>query len=187
MRGSRTLNVGWERRADHNLASLSATKVYMKETQTLTIDICTYWQCRPVILSYAGPPVRERGLEGVLRGRWMGGDRVRLQPYEGDREKGSAMLEKRVRNHLTWPESWSCNWSVITRAKGDSGWKTKDKCPSRVQNILKMLHGDEARNSGEDSLAGELIDTMYKVTVAAVHAVILLGVVASSGVARAWR
>lgn len=50
-----------------------------------------------------------------------------------------------------------------------------------------MLPWDEFRNSGEDSLAGELIDTMYKVTVAAVHAVILLGVVASSGVARAWR
>lgn len=100
MRGSRTLNVGWERRADHNLASLSATKVYMKETQTLTIDICTYWQCRPVILSYAGPPVRERGLEGVLRGRWMGGIE-----WDYNHTKG---IEKRAL--LCWRRGLEITW-----------------------------------------------------------------------------
>lgn len=41
----------------------------------------------------------------------------------------------------------------------------------------------ELESRGDNSLAGELIYTMYEVTVAAIHTVGLLCVVASSGVA----
>lgn len=49
----------------------------------------------------------------------------------------------------------------------------------------KQCHfgGESKENGGGDSLAGELIYTMYEVTVAAIHTVGLLCVVASSGVA----